>query len=326
MKEGELDQRSRLQGRMRAPPPPHKQRLSLGLSPGGMPRLQQSLRSLSIATYHAPTFAMKYSFLSRALLLLLVLSTSANLPPIANGQPVATAEVQQTITRQLTTDDIVNVPTATLKTAEPKDEVKNMAPTLKFTEADFRAYSAPGAKVTLIVAVKDYGVRGFPVLAAKLWDLQQKNPGGEFSQIIFVHVGAPENVQYDMLSIFANKPAAQFEFMGPETTSMATKLSAAFNKAAKKATGDYLLFLTDLLEDVSANAISEMARLLQHPKIGIVGPKLIDGSKGNRVVWSAGLDLLNGKNPHRPSWTSWYVSHFPALHLLFYLFRVIVQD
>lgn len=175
-----------------------------------------------------------------------------------------------------------------------------------FRKEDFSS-DAMGAKVTVIVGVRDYNGRTFPYLVRKLLDLQERSRSALIApiQIVLTHVGAPENIQHDILAQFSSSITDRFVFIGGEHHSTPTKLGAAFNRGAKVATGDYLLFATDMLDSLSLDNIADLVKVLQHPNVGLVGPKLLDASKGNTAVWSAGLTLLAGKNPHRPSWISW---------------------
>jgi hypothetical protein len=107
----------------------------------------------------------------------------------------------------------------------------------------------------------------------------------------------------------------RFQFVGPTSIIGVQKLSAALNHAATLATGDILLFASDMLEDITIASILSLAKMVHHPKIGIVGPKLLDASKGGSTVFSAGIDFVLGKNPHRPSWTAWYEDLNCILHI-----------
>ena len=181
-------------------------------------------------------------------------------------------------------------------------------PSTQYKSSDFAGFDASGLQFSLIVAVKDYGPRNFPALVQRLSLLQEQSQKAMLKplQILLAHVGPADSIQYDILARMAQLFTDNLQYLGPRPPNASMKLSTALNNAAALAVGDVLLFSSDMLEDITIASILNLARYLRHNDVGIVGPKLVDASKGGTTVFSAGLDFILGKNPHKPSWTSWY--------------------
>lgn len=182
-------------------------------------------------------------------------------------------------------------------------------PSTLYLPSNFSSLDASRLRFSLIVAVKDYGPRNLPILVQMLSLLQEQSQKELVNpiEIFLVHVGPADTIQHDVLGRMTQLFSPNLQYLGPRPPNASMKLSTALNDAAALATGDILFFSSDMLEDISIASILNLAKHVLHSDIGIVGPKLVDASRGGTTVFSSGLDFLLGKNPHKPSWTSWYV-------------------
>lgn len=93
-------------------------------------------------------------------------------------------------------------------------------------------------------------------------------------------------------------------------------------RAAKEATGDFLLFIQDTVELLGPEQIQKMIEVFASAKggteeVGVVGNKVIED---DGTIYSAGIDFLLAKNPNKPasdpfsSWTQFqaYASSYSA--------------
>lgn len=180
----------------------------------------------------------------------------------------------------------------------------------QYETTDFSSLKAPDAKVSLIVAVMDYSPRNFPALVSRMANLYEQSLKSTNLklEIFFTHLGPSSAVQFDIIEGSLQQFNEKIRFVIASTSKAAnTKLAAAYNYAASKASGSTLIFTTDTIQDISVDSIIQMARALAHPEVGVVAPKIIDGGSGGSSVFSTGISFVLGKNPHKSSWASWYV-------------------
>jgi glycosyltransferase involved in cell wall biosynthesis len=176
----------------------------------------------------------------------------------------------------------------------------------KYSNSDFADFDISGSTISLIVAVKDYSPRIFPPLVQSLANLREQGQETKMNfEILLAHVGPSDSIQYDTINRLAQLFTPHLRFIGPDPPNQAISLAEAMNKAANLSTGSTLFFTSDMLLDVASSSLLYMSKVVQHPEIGMVAPKLLDASKGDSVIFSAGLDFVLGKNPHKAIWNSW---------------------
>lgn len=185
--------------------------------------------------------------------------------------------------------------------------------TTQYSWKEIALEHASRSKVSLIVAIQDYGPRSFSELVKRLTALQeqcQKSINLEL-EIFFTHFGDTELLQFDIIDQSAQLFNEQIKFIAPSSPKAQLSLGQAYNNAAEKASGSVLIFTTDTLQDLSAASVMGMVRVLKNSDIGIVAPKIVDGQTGGTTVFSTGISFVLGKNPHKSAWSSWYVSLNP---------------
>jgi hypothetical protein len=238
----------------------------------------------------------------KGLMVLLLLAFAHIIASQPTGQPIAFNTLSTTTTQQKDHVDIES-------TKNTNHALHSIAlSTTKYSNADFASYDATGHQISLIIGILDYSPRVFPPLVRMLSNLQEQSQKAMVKplEILLVHIGHPETVEHSILSRLSQLFTSHLRYIGPDPPTAAIKLSVGLNRAAEQATGDILLFATDMLDDISISSIIQMAKTLSHPDIGIVAPKLLDSSKGGSIIFSTGLDFILGKNPHKPVWTNWY--------------------
>lgn len=182
--------------------------------------------------------------------------------------------------------------------------------TKKYSSSDFVDFDASDVKISVIVSIKDYSPRVFTPLVQKLSYLLEESRKvlKKDLEIFLVHYGPSETIQSELVNRMTQLFSTQFRYIGPESWTETSKLNTALNRAATFATGDALFFSSDMLSDVSISSLQYLAKVLKHPDIGVAAPRLLDASKGDSVIFSAGIEFVLGKNPHKSSWGNWYVN------------------
>jgi GT2 family glycosyltransferase len=140
------------------------------------------------------------------------------------------------------------------------------------------------AKVSIIIPFRDQ-VRLLDGCLSSL-------PRGTYRrlQIILVDNGSREQRTFRYLQNFAGRRGWHIvRSAGP------FNFSHLCNKGARRATGDYLLFLNNDTEVVSPDWLQQMLAVGQHPRVGVVGATLL---YPDRTIQHAGLAARDGAWTH----------------------------
>lgn len=238
-----------------------------------------------------------------ALLMLLLVAVVSSTP--SSPSPVEPPVAQPTTLEPSPT----SLPTADVANSSESSSLLRLSSEV-YSWQEFSYLDVFESSATLVIAVQEYGARGFPELVQRLSFLQEESQKTMLKgiEIILVHFGDSEALQYDVIDKVSQLFNENIKFIPPSPKQSHTNLGDAFNNAAKKARGSFLIFATDTLQDLSAASIVQMARVLKHPDVAMVAPKIVDGHTGGSTIFSTGVTFVQGKNPHKSTWSSWFVS------------------
>lgn len=160
--------------------------------------------------------------------------------------------------------------------------------------------------VSILVSVSHYGPRYLSALFQWLSLLSNQINNLISNLEIILYPSGFGEIQYEILNLQIESWDQHFKFV--DFYENVHSASVSSNKASMIAKGQYLLFISDLIEKITIDQILEMVKVLMLQKIGLVMPTLVNSSQASSVIYSTGLELIYGPNPHKMGWNPWYVN------------------
>lgn len=243
---------------------------------------------------------MHFRFNLRALLMLALLLTGTRTSSLVQSADVPSALIPGATSFDEPSSKTLAANTDRLLQLDPKN----------YTWEEFPTHVDDMVPVSLIFAIKDYG-QNFKGLLRSLDDLTRCYSYVNITNIILTHYGDTDALPFDVIESFSATFNSLTQFVHPDLKKPHITLGEAFNKAAKLATSPTLIFLTDSSYNIGCYSMRAMARVLRHPNVGIVAPKILDERTAQQTIFSTGISFVLGKNPHKSTWNNWYVPILP---------------